>query len=391
MQRIALISDSPDLHHRMSSALATEAPVDRLDARRPGLPGELGRLKPALVLFDLELEPQVSVRDILAAANGADLHTEVVAVGDAANANEVIQALRAGSVDFLDRREDAMRLREQIVRRLLSIPERARSEAGDFTVVIGAQAGGGANALSVNLALLQAQADPDVLLIDCALPASEAGIALGLMPTYSLWDASRDAERLDRTLLGAALVSHKPTGLRVLPLAARATDEASLSPESFLKALATIRPLFRKVVMNVGGIRHPQLLASILSSATRIYLVCPQVLTAIRDAKDLLASLPDGLDFRDRTVLVVDEYSPDITLTDAQVRKSLAISRSFHLPPARVDLANSLNIGNPLVMRLPNAPYVQALLAGVGEAVRPAQAPWTRWRTRVEDALGFGR
>jgi pilus assembly protein CpaE len=394
MPRIALISEDEDLHRRLESALGDEVTLDRLPGRMEALPFDLDRLRPSLVLFDLRTEFEMSVRQAVEAGAGLPL----VVIGEARDGAQVIQSVRAGALDFIDREDDPVRLRDQIVRRMSALPAQPRGEAGDFSVVMAAQPGGGAGAFALNLAVLKSRAAGEGLLIDCTLPASEAGAALGLNPSYTLWDASRDVERLDRTLLSAAVATHLDSGLRLLPLAARSTDEAALSAESFLETLATIRPMFRMSVLNVGGVRQPQLLAAMLGAATQIYFLCPQSLTAVRDGKDLLAGLPADLDLARRALLVVEDYDPEIALTDAQVRQALGFERSLRLPQARTELLNSLNLGRPLVIDGPAGPYVQAVMQAAGatggvaaDGGGQAASGWTRLRDRMSRALGGGR
>lgn len=389
MHRAALISDDADLHQRLSAVMVSELHVDRVVGQMHELPFAIDRMQPELVLFDLKGSQDVTVRQAVEAAAGVP----VIAFGDSADGAQVIQSLRAGALDFIDREDDMGRQRDQILRRLASLPTQTQPGDRDFSVVIGAQPGGGAGGFAVNLGLIKARKLGEALLVDCTLPASEAGAALGIEPTYTLWDASRDVERMDRTLVNAACAAH-PSGLRVLPLAVRATDDAALSPESFLETLATIRPLFRHTILNVGGVREPQLLSALLSTATRIYFLCEQSITAIRDAKDLLSALPMGVDIQRRGLLVIDRYEPEISLTDLQVRQALGFERFIRLPASRAELLNSLNLGRPPVLDQPTAPYAAAIMNAVGEAAQTATGAargWSKLRAQMAMALGVSR
>jgi hypothetical protein len=95
---------------------------------------------------------------------------------------------------------------------------------------------------------------------------------------------------------------------------------------------------------------------------------------------------------------VVEDYDPEIALTDAQVRQALGFERSLRLPQARTELLNSLNLGRPLVIDGPAGPYVQAVMQAAGatggvaaDGGGQAASGWTRLRDRMSRALGGGR
>lgn len=297
----------------------------------------------------------------------------MITLGQAADAAQVLAAMRAGSVDFIDRGETAKLLREHIGPRLRQAASQARGEHG-LTVVIAAEAGVGATLFGVNLAFVRAAAAGEALLIDCALPATQADAALNLSPAYAFPDAVRDRERLDRTLLMASVASH-PAGVSLLPLATRASEDAVISPESFLRTLRTLRPLFAETVLLMGGMRHPGMLRAAVETATAIYLVCPQAFTAVREAKDLLTAMELGPDLAQRVCLVVEDYSPAITLGEDQMQAALGLRRTFRLPRARDDLLNSLNLGQPLVVDKPQGAYAEALRRLTGNDEAPGRAP----------------
>jgi pilus assembly protein CpaE len=144
-----------------------------------------------------------------------------------------------------------------------------------------------------------------------------------------------------------------------------------------------IRPLFRDVVLNAGGVRSPGLLLELLHAATRVYLVCPQKFTALAEARRLLERVAPGVDVFQRMVLVVDEHHASINLSEEQMRNTLAIPFSVRLPPSRVELVNSLNVGRPLALEQPHGPYAQALARLCGEAWRAPQSTPVRLLTHA--------
>lgn len=111
--------------------------------------------------------------------------------------------------------------------------------------------------------------------------------------------------------------------------------------------------------------------------ATALYLVCPQSVTALRHARDLLATLPSRFEAAEKVVLVIDQFSARIELSPQKMREALQLDRVIALPDARDELINGLNIGRPYVLAKPRSPYAQAIAAAAGGPA-PVEAPRSR-------------
>lgn len=386
MRRVTLLGHDQFLIGRVRAATMELASISVLPAMPSKFAPELAVLRPALVLVELGGEDTLAnLPHIIASIVAVAGEVPVVVIGDANNAADVLAAVRAGSTDFIDREECVPNLRAHLERRLSALREAGADERRNFSVVLNAQPGGGGGLFALNLAVLRASRAEEALFIDCQLPASEAGAALDIGASYSLADAVRDISRMDRTLLLSAIARHEASGLSVLPLALRAADQVAISHEGLLAALRTIRPLFDDVVLNAGGIREPALLDVLGEWATSIHLVCPQTVTALRDARDLLAVLPVPAEAAKRVTLVVDQFNPRIDLSPDQMRTALGLDRAIVLPDVRDELLNGLNVGRPYVLTRPRAPYTLAVAAAAdGRDPVPAPPPLLR-------AIGLGR
>jgi pilus assembly protein CpaE len=377
MNHLALASTDERLLQRLTHTLDSVASVNMVPPDIPGVTRDVARLKPSLLLIDVGPETGVEgpVREMVDAIRLVDPRLEVLVLGDARDPSAVLQAIRAGSVDFFDRNDDLDSVRVHLIGRQAAMAAEVRAEPGAFTLVLSGQPGNGESMVAVNLALLRAREAGEGLLIDCNLPSSEAGPALDVRPGYTMYDAVRDLDRLDRTFVQSALSRYEPLNLHIMPLSSNADREEALSPENFLTALGTIRSLFRETVLNAGGLRHGPLLGTICQSATDIFLVCQQKYTALRDCKSLLAGLPGDRALRRRITLVVDEYDPAINLDETQMRETLGLERSCRLPSARAALLNGLNLGRPFVLEETRSPYVAALEALAFPDAAPAPRP----------------
>ncbi len=376
MRRLVLASTDESLRDRLSVSLDGLAQVTASSPDLRRVAQAVAHTKPHLLLVDLDPHTGVTsqVQTVIDSIRAIDPRVEVVVIGDAADPKVVLQAVRAGSSDFLGRDDEPSAWRAHIAARMENL-QAERAQPGRFTLVLNGRPGGGENLFAVNLALLLSRQAGEGLLIDCALPSSEAGAALDLRPTYTVPDAVRDLQRLDRTFLLSTLAQHQATGLHLLPLVGEGLGDDGLSSDDLLAAVSTVRPLFRETVLNAGALRHSGLIAALSRPANEVLLVCPQTFTALRDCRRLLEAFGPEDEIHRRCVLVIDEYTSAIGLSEEQMLETLGLERAHRLPAARADLINGLNIGRPLVLDAPRAPYALALEAiARGEAPAPARA-----------------
>ena len=374
LPRLILASDDAELERRLAEAVDGLADVLLISPTAGNLLQTLVEAKPTILLVDQESRTPLHI--IVGLVRRADPALHAVAIGDARNPDAVLGAVRAGATDFLDKGEPRDVLRAQVLRHLQNGAEASRAAPGSFELVLSAQPGGGESLFALNLAVLRACAGGDMLFVDCSLPTSEAAAALDIRTAYTVQDAVKDIGRLDRTLVTSALARHPDSGLMVLPLATTAApDVESVAPEALARLVAAVRPLFRDTLLAAGGVRSPGLLLEFMQAAGRIYFLCEQKFTALADGQQLLRRIDPGPEVLGRTVLVVDEHQPSISLTEEQMRTALGLTSSFRLPPSRVELINSLNTGHPLVLEQPRGAYALALAKGAGIDAPASSSP----------------
>lgn len=363
MFRILSATRDVSLTDRMMVALDGLAVIVRVDPVPEALQDAVASVRPDLVAIDIDgREPLTSnalgmIRHLL----DTDPARPVVAIGDEAATNLVLQAVRAGARDFVDREAAGEALRGQIGGQLSRAARGAPQPAGRLTVITSGQPNDGESLFAINYAVLRARQVSDVLLIDFHLPASEAGAALDLEPTYTIRDAIQDSIRLDRTLLATALARHAASGLYVLPLSAGTGPVGEINSGSILSLLATLRTLFAEVVVNLGGLRHAALINELYGNAGEFYLLTRQRLTSLKACRDLLSPLSIGANAGGRLTLVVADFDPAVTMTLQQMTSALGLTQVVKIPPAHAALNNAVNKGVPLVLDQPRSPYAHAV------------------------------
>ncbi|WP_269714209.1 AAA family ATPase [Caulobacter sp. NIBR2454] len=375
MHRIGLISSDPRLAFRLETALADIAFVAPLGIDPSVILHAAADLKPSLVLVDRDPASglQASVAEAASLLRQADPDMAIVVLGDASDAAAVLEAVRAGCVDFLDARDSTDAMAEALERNLQTAVLQANAAPGTFTCVVACDPSGAAVQLALNLALERARRGRDILLIDGGAQTSDAAATLDLKPGYFLYDAARDANRLDRALMNAALSRQEDAALSYLPTAPDAERRAELAPDLALRILSTVRTLYEETVFYAGEHHDPALLGPCVKAAGRTLVVCPQKFTAAKDTAALLARLELDRATRGRIQLVIDEYEPSISLGEQHLLKALDLARAWRLPKARPELLEAVNLARPVVHHAPRSPYAQ-MIARIAEDGDPAEA-----------------
>src|ERR1700758_814098 len=163
---------------------------------------------PDVILVDIPTEnPGVALRAIEL------LHQElsdsaVFAIGSMAQAQVIVNAMRAGAREFIERPTTTTDLLEAFVR-LTTAQRRGKQEGirGKVFSVINAKGGSGATTVAVNLALALQSVHPSAALIDLA-PLGHCGLHLNLKPVFNVSDATRNLHRMDGSLLESFMTRH---------------------------------------------------------------------------------------------------------------------------------------------------------------------------------------
>lgn len=141
------------------------------------------------------------------------LHQEIpdsalFAVGSMSDPQVIVNAMRSGAREFIERPTTTTDLLEAFVR--LTAAQRKTNRGGPRGKVfslVNAKGGSGATTIAVNLALALQSAHGNVALVDIA-PLGHAALHMNLKPLFSVSDAIRNLHRLDSSLLESFMTRH---------------------------------------------------------------------------------------------------------------------------------------------------------------------------------------
>lgn len=347
--------------------------------------GEFKRLSPAVhegparrpdlviveLAADLTASPDGRPGSIVEALARAFPDASVFATGADVSADIVIEAIRAGAVEFLRRpvqRADLAAALEKLLR--LRRGSQPPARAGRITSVFSTKGGLGVTTLATNLAICLAERPADgTVLIDLDTRQSDVATFLNLHYTYSILDALESLERLDDSLLQGLLVKHA-SGLHVLPGPTR-VERSQMSGERVQGALEIIRSHFGHVVLDLRHDFDPGTIAALEASDTILYLTGLTV-SALRSGSAGLAAFRHlGLNLqRVKVVVMRDGTGDDVTVKHAQ--EALGLPIYWRTPSDYATVVSSINSGQPVVTAAPRSKIARNLRELAGGLYRPA-------------------
>ncbi|HLB88102.1 MAG: hypothetical protein AUH86_23220 [Acidobacteria bacterium 13_1_40CM_4_58_4] len=172
------------------------------------------------------------------------------AIGSMSHPHVIVNAMRSGAREFIERPTTTTDLLEAFVR-LTTAQRKMHREGtrGKVFTVVNAKGGSGATTTAVNLALALQSAHGNVALVDTA-PLGHCALHMNLKPLFSVADAIRNLHRLDSSLLESFMTRHNG-GLQLL---AGANAPAAVEPSTaeFARLFDMLVNHYRYVVVDAS-------------------------------------------------------------------------------------------------------------------------------------------
>ncbi|WP_337172932.1 hypothetical protein [Paludisphaera sp.] len=389
-----IVADDESIASRIRSVLSFHEPnAPKADVLPSALAvGRLAREGGAgVVVVALPADPAAAL-DLLArvapAAGG-----RLLALGPTSDARFVLQALRAGVRDYLDKGDLEVELAAALKR--LAEPKDAAS-LGRVVAVLGASGGAGASTIAANLAVALATDHRSAGLVDLKLETGDLAALLDLKPTFSLSDLCRNAATFDRVMLERTLARHE-SGVALLAAPARIADVTLVRAEGVARAIDLARAAFPYVIVDVDHTYREEQLAA-LRQADVLLLPLRQDFNSLRNAHRALEHLGRMGLAGERARLVVNRAGQAVEVPRAKVEEALGMKVAHSIPEDPRAVARANDNGVPVVLEAPASRAGRSLLqlARSLETSRPGDAPAERrgaragWRPWRRVAAGRG-
>lgn len=303
---------------------------------------------PDVTLIDIPADnPAVALRAVEL------LHQEmpdaaIFAVGTLNQPQVIVNAMRAGAGEFIERPTNTTDVLEAFVR-LTTAQRRSHHEGirGKVFSVINAKGGNGATTVAVNLALALQAAYGQSALVDLA-PLGHAALHMNLKPVFTVADATRNLHRMDSSdssLLQSFMTRHS-AGLQLL---AGTTVPAAVDPSTteFVRLFDMLVTHYRYVVVDVSS-RFDAASRLIASLSETVLLVACSDVASLWSAARVQQYLGES-GSRERVRLVLNRFRKVPGFSEADAEAAVGAKLIWRVPNQYFAISTAIDRGTPVM------------------------------------------
>lgn len=300
--------------------------------------------------------PDVILVDVPAEAGGVPLralellrqeipHAAIFAIGPMTQPQRIVDAMRAGVREYIERPPTTNDLLEAFVRLTATRRKPGReSRRGKVFTIVNAKGGSGATTVAVNLAIALQSIHHETALVDLA-PLGHCALHLNLKPAFTISDALSNLHRLDVALLESFMARHGD-GLHVLA-GAPVPTAIEPSPSDFARLFDMMSGRFHYIVVDASSrLDGATRLASNLSE--KILLIAHADVASLWSAGKVAQYLGES-GTRDRFGLVLNRYRKVAGFDEAETEVAIGAPVLWRIPNQYFAISTAIDRGVPIM------------------------------------------
>ena len=312
----------------------------------------LRELDPALIILDIEDDPELGVRfaQFMAEQNP---DRRFIAAGPGLSPELLLEAMRAGMADYLIKPVTIDALHPAVGRMTsrLARPssERLRKPGAAFAFA-SAKGGAGSTTVATNLAIVLHQlTGKKTLLVDLELQMGEVALLLGVQPRFNFVDMVQNFSKMDAGLLASFIERHS-SGVHVLSAPYHPERAEGVSVEQVRRILGFLRQHYDYVLIDTSKSLLPSSLAAFEQSDV-VFLVTGPDLPSLRNIQRGLPLIRRALSGSDQQFrLVVNRHNGGEAIPRADIEGTLGLKVYWTLSNDYETVITAANTGKPVVL-----------------------------------------
>ena len=269
----------------------------------------------------------------------------IFAIGSLNQPQIIVNAMRAGAREFIERPTNTTDLLEAFVR-LTAAQRRTHQEGprGKVFSVINAKGGNGATTVAVNLGLALQSAHGQTALVDLA-PLGHAALHMNLKPVFNVADATRNLHRMDASLLESFMTRHSG-GLQLL---AGTNVPAAIDPSTaeFVRLFDMLVTHFRYVVVDASS-RFDAATRLIANLSETVLLVACTDVASLWSAARVQQYLGET-GSRERVRLVLNRFRKVPGFSEADAEAAVGAKLLWRVPNQYFAVSSAIDRGTPVM------------------------------------------
>jgi len=323
------------VHTCASFPVATSDPV----ARR------VRSANPDVLLIDIPSENPTPALRAIELLHQDMPDSAIFAVGTLDHPQVIVNAMRAGAREFLQRPPTTSDVLEAFVR-VSTAQRRVRAEGirGKVFCVLNAKGGNGATTVAVNVALALQSAHGQTALVDVA-PLGHAALHMNLKPVFNVADAIRNVDRLDASLLESFMTRHSG-GLQLL---AGTNMPAAIDPAAaeFVKLFDMLVTHYRYVVVDASS-RFDSASRLIANLCETVLLVACTDVASLWSAARVQQYLGET-GSRERVRLVLNRFRKVAGFSESDAEAAVGAKLLWRVPNQYFAISTAIDRGMPVM------------------------------------------
>jgi pilus assembly protein CpaE len=322
---------------------------------------------PDILVFHLSALGEDEVNSLF--ENPAESRPATIIIGPADNMKCIRLSMQAGVRDYLEEplnEEELQASLDRICSDLSSSEAAQTSSATLMTAVVSTKGGCGASFLATNLAhVMASENNGNVALLDLDLQFGSLAQYLDIKPKHGLVTALDMADQLDSTALNAYMAKHS-SGLALMsPLDDEIILPRDIDSTRFGRILDLLNESYSRIVVDLPR-QIDELSADIYERADHILLVTQQEFASVRDANRLRNLILSELSVpANRITVIINRYDKNSAVELGDISRSMGIDKKdfILIPNSYKSVAESINIGIPMLEHSPNSQVTKAIIA----------------------------
>lgn len=275
--------------------------------------------------------------------------TYLMALSDVAEAGLILQVMRAGANDFLNKpvKEIDLRAAADKVFKLRSAQKEARGDGGRIVSVFSNKGGNGTTTIAANLAdAIVRYHNRKTVIVDLVLSHGDLSMFFNVSPSYSILDLAKNTAKADYDFLHTLLVKHS-SGVYILAEPPMIEDAEEITAAIMQNVLLTLRSMFDVIIVDTPHQFDERTLTALEMSDT-VLLVTLLNIPSLKNTMKCL-DLFGRLGMRDERVrLVISRYLASEEIPKEKIEGILKLSVYGTIPNDYPTVISSVNRGKLL-------------------------------------------
>lgn len=346
-----LASESEQLDLLQSLVDATSAGRTVLKDALPDLDSftrKVRELKPQVLLVDISPRNLSASLGAIEKLHGEFAQTAIYACGDMTKRQVIVETMRAGACEFLERPPSTESLLEAFSR-LQTMRRKTADDPnhGRVIAVLNAKGGCGATTVAVNVAVALNETHGNAALVDLA-PIGHGALHLNAKPNFGVLDAFQNCHRLDSSLLDG-FVTRCDSGIHLLA-APQVPTTLKPSEEEVSRLFELMVSHYKYVIVDLSSRLDP-LVRMVCSISDTILMVAETDMIALLWNAARVQSYLGESSSRDKVRLVLNRFRKTPEFSDADAEAAADARILWKIPSQYFVVGSAIDRGTPVALQ----------------------------------------